>query len=575
MKKWIWGSITAVLTLLLPCFLYSEQLSIPQGVLVASGINAEFVAKFSLFIGVLLLWTVVWGKILKITFKLPVIAGQIIAGVLLGPSGVNIAGIEFFSEPYHIVDQATGALYALASSDLFVFFVLLLSSSFTVAYLLWIAGHETDIKDIFNVGISASTAGILGALIPIGLTVATARYLFGVDFNLLSSTGFGLILAATSVSIPVAMLFSQNKMHLRSSKATLGAAIIDDIFAIVLLSLFFIFAEMGVFGCVNGLGCAGTHAGLVNALVYLLLAFVIIFLGGYFIVRPLVIWLHRKKLFHLVPAVANSVMFFYFAFAELVGGLAGITGAYFAGLFHRMGDTRHHAEKVISPFVNAVLLPLFLCSIGLQVDIKLLNAGQWIIVFVLLIVAIVSKLLACFLATGLSNMIHGLPQQRWNSLESFIFGSSMVARGEVGLVVATILNSAHIITPEQYVIAVVVIVLTTVATPIMLSVGFSYQDEKKSTKHSLVSLNLGIFDKIGTERLFNIIENCLDVSHTYQSTVQISEGRKILTVKDYDVKVILVPGEGIILEGNKKHIDAILTIVHEDILKELERCKIA
>ena len=95
MKKWTWGPIITVLGLFLPLFLHSEQLSIPQGVLVASGINAEFIAKFSLFIGVLLLWTVIWGKILKIVFRLPVIAGQIIAGILLGPSGVNIAGIDW------------------------------------------------------------------------------------------------------------------------------------------------------------------------------------------------------------------------------------------------------------------------------------------------------------------------------------------------------------------------------------------------------------------------------------------------------------------------------------------------
>lgn len=61
----------------------------------------------------------------------------------------------------------------------------------------------------------------------------------------------------------------------------------------------------------------------------------------------------------MIASFANGIMLIYFAGAELIGGLAGITGAYFAGLFHRLGDHRHQAEKSISPFVNAVLLPLF------------------------------------------------------------------------------------------------------------------------------------------------------------------------------------------------------------------------
>lgn len=570
MKKIVWGGLAALIGYF--NVLHSQSLSIPQG-----GLNAEFIAKFTLFIAVLLLWTVGWGKLLKHIFYLPVIAGQIIAGILLGPSGINITAISFFAEPVEVFDRVTGTLCTLASSDLFLFFVLLLSSSFTVGYLLWIAGHETNIKDLLKVGFSVSTAGILGALIPIGMTVLVAYWFLGPDFNLLRSTGLGLIFAATSVSIPVAMLFVQHKMHLRSSKAMLGAAIIDDIFAVLLLSFFFIAIDMGAFGSTVGMITTGHHAGLVKALVYLLLTFGIIVIAGYYGIRPFIVWLHHKKLTHLVSPVAHGIMFLYFALAELLGGLAGITGAYFAGFFHRMGDTRHHAEKTISPFVNSVLLPLFLCSIGLQVDITLLTPSQWIIVVVLLFVAIFSKLIGCFMATYLSNWIYQKKKKGngWSLLESYLFGASMVARGEVGLVVATVLNGARIITPQQYIIAVIVIVLTTIATPIMLSIGFSYQESRHVVELAPVSLNLGLFDVIGTTHLFNIILGHIESSMEFKTTVHFSEGRKIVTIRDYDVKIILCPDVGILFEGNKDHVNTILNMVRDEVEKELERCTVS
>jgi len=564
------------LATLLSCFqmLYAGSLSIPQGVVVEAGLNAEFIAKFALFIAVLILWTVACGKLLERVLRLPVIAGQIIAGILLGPSGINIAAFDFFAEPVEMIDRATGNLYALASSDLFLFFVLLLSSSFTVGYFLWIAGHETDIKEILKVGVSAVSAGVLGALVPIGMTVIVAQWFFGPDFNLLSSIGLGLVFAATSVSIPVAMLFAQNKMHLKSSKAMLGAAIIDDIFAVLLLSLFFIVVDMGAFGSTVGLVMVAHRTGLVKALVYLLLAFGVIFFAGYYGIRPIITWLHNKRLSHLVAPVANGFMFFYFALAELFGGVAGITGAYFAGLFHRMGDTRYHAEKTISPFINAVLLPIFLCSIGLQVDIRLLAASQWIIVVTLLSVAVISKLMGCFMATGLGNLLQR-SGDRWSALESYLFGSSMVARGEVGLVVATILNGAKVIMPQQYVIAVIVIVLTTIVTPVMLAVGFSYQASRYVVEVAPVSLNLGRFDVIGTTHLFNIIVGRIEASKAYKTTVQFSEGRKIVTIRDSDVKIILCPDRGIIFEGNQECINMILSMVQETVQRELERCTVS
>ncbi len=88
-----------------------KEIAIPPHLLMRSGFNPVFVAKFSLFIALLLLWTIVWGKILNSLIRLPVIAGQIIGGILLGPSVLNIADVAFFSDPLALIEYSTGKAY--------------------------------------------------------------------------------------------------------------------------------------------------------------------------------------------------------------------------------------------------------------------------------------------------------------------------------------------------------------------------------------------------------------------------------------------------------------------------------
>lgn len=547
-----------------------RALAIPGGVLIGSGLDVSFVARFALFIAVVLLWTVSSGKLLKRFFRLPSIAGQIIGGIVLGPSLINIQGHAVFSQPVHFIDMCSGATYWLLSSDLFIFFIVLLSSALTVSYLMWIAGHETDIKDILSVGVTATSAGILGAILPIISVAGVITIIWPDFFSPAQVIGLGIIFSATSVSIPVAMLFAYNKMHLKSSKATMGAAIIDDIVAVILLSVFFICLQSEAFGVVEGFVSPAHTSTLTEALLYMVASFVTIFSVGYFIIPPLVSWLQQNHRSHLIASVANGTMLMYFAFAELVGGLAGITGAYFAGLFHRMGDTRHRAEKVISPFVNATLLPLFLGSIGLQLNVRLLSSWhQWVIVVVLLIVAILSKLAACYLATALSNVSGRRSSQRWSLLDGYLFGSSMVARGEVGLVIGTILYGSHILSQEQYVIAVVVIVLTTIAAPIMLALGFTQLDIVPSEKG--YRLNIGTFSNIGTVQMFNIIISRIEAAHGLKTTIRISEGRKVVSLQKAGVKIILCPEDGVIFEGNREKIEEIMRAVKSGISDDLEK----
>lgn len=544
-----------------------DQLTIPAGLLVTAGLSPAFVAQFALFIAVILMWTIAWGKVFKKLCGLPVIAGRIIAGILLGPSLLNIAGFSFFAQPLLLLDRMTGQLYSLASYDVMLFVLLLISSALTVSYLLWIAGHETDLQDMFSIGPVAVTAGAFGAVLPIIMIAAPLYYCFGGEWNAVQAIGMGLIFAATSVSIPVAMLFAYNKMHLKSSKAALGAAVADDIFAVILLAVFSLSAQAGLLGCVDGAMLQGHGASVFTSLLCIVIAFIVMSVAGYYCVVPFLEWLKRSHLSHLIAPAANGIMLFYFAFAEIVGGLAGITGAYFAGLFHRMGDHRHGAEKVISPFVNAFLLPLFLGSIGLQLDVSLLNGYDWLLVIFLLVIAIISKLLGCWFATALSNHFAHKDSYQWTALDTYLFGSSMVARGEVGLVVTTILFGSGIILPSHYVIAIVVIVLTTIATPIMLAQGF--ERLALIAKDQVFKLNIGLFSFIGTTQMFHIIMGCLEKDGIHPTVVQISDGSTVASLEGANVKIVLNADDGILFEGDKDKIEGLVRMVKESIIDDL------
>lgn len=544
-----------------------DQLTIPAGLLVTAGLSPAFVAQFALFVAVILMWTIVWGKIFRKLCGLPIIAGRIIGGILLGPSLIDIAHIPLFAQPLLLLDRVSGQLYSLASYDVMLFVVLLVSSALTVSYLLWIAGHETDLQDICSIGFVAIAAGIFGAVLPIIMIGAPLYYCCGSDWNAVQAIGMGLIFAATSVSIPVAMLFAYNKMHLKSSKAALGAAVADDIFAVVLLSVFSLSVQAGLLGTIAGEVFQDHGSSVGSALGAIVIAFIVMSMVGYYVVRPFVEWLKRSHLSHLMAPVANAVMLVYFAFAEIIGGLAGITGAYFAGLFHRMGDHRHGAEKVISPFVNAFLLPLFLGSIGLQLDVHLLSGSDWLLVIFLLIMAIISKLLGCWLATALSNCFSHKDSYKWTALDTYLFGSSMVARGEVGLVVSTILFGSGIILPSHYVIAIVVIVLTTVATPIMLARGF--ERLALITKDKVFTLNIGLFGFIGTTQMFHIITGCLEKTGMHPTIVPINDGSTVASLEGANVKIVLNADEGIFFEGDQEKIENIVRLVKENIMDDL------
>ena len=331
-------------------------------------------------------------------------------------------------------------------------------------------------------------------------------------------------------------------MHLQSSKATLGAAIIDDIFAVILLALFMMGLQIDLFGSNIDTSLLGHMGSVLNALGFMLFAFIAFGIVGYFGMVPFINWISKRERMHLIAVVATIFMLGYFAFAELFGGLAGITGAYFAGMFHRMADKKHDAVKAISPYVNAILLPLFLGSIGLQINLRLLTWSDWQTVAILTILAIVTKFMGTYLATGISNFFGNRHKYRWSHLDSYIFGAAMVARGEVGLVVATLLKGIGILDFSIYIVSVVVIILTTIISPMLLMLGFKWADSHPENQIDLgYKINIGQFKSFGTLTMFNIILVMIESVKAVNTTITLSEDRKIANLEGLGVKIIYTP----------------------------------
>ena len=526
--------------------------------------SASLAAKFILFLAIVLFTTVLTGKVLKLLFKLPTAAGQIIGGIILGPTLLNLQETPLFMESLTIIDSTTKTIYSIAGSNIFIFFLFLISSTITVGFLLWTAGHETNIQDMAKVGAISSYAGFLGAIVPIIMVSAASYYLFSGTTLLTSSLGIGMIFAATSVSIPISILVGQKKMHLRFSKATMGAAIIDDILAVALFSVFIILMQSGVFGksiCTSEIG----HCiSLSESLIRMVLAFALMMLIGKFFIAPTNKWLCKNKLSHLIPPFAIGMMFLYFSGAELIGGLAGITGAYFAGLFHRIGDKKRNAVKALSPYINIYLFPLFLGSVGMRVNLHFLSLQDWIIVIGILFAATASKLIACYISTFVNNLSQKNESQKWSLLETYLFGASMVARGEVGIVIATIFKGTGIIDFHQYMICITVIVLTTIITPIMLNQGLNKLDQilKLRAKKGICTVKIGPFRHIAARQIFTIISSTINLPSPIKSIIQLSEARKVLTLSN-KLKVILDPERGILLQGNENQINDLITALKQ------------
>jgi Kef-type K+ transport system membrane component KefB len=371
------------------------------------------------------------GGWISVRLHQPAVLGELLAGLILGPTVIDLLHLPPFDSPS--LEDTVLNLAELGA-----------------VLMMFIAGMEVDLKEMKRSGRVAALAGTLGVAAPL-LLGALAAVPFGYAGD--EAIFIGIILTATSVSISAQTLMELGVLRTREGLAMLGAAVVDDILVIVLLSVFLALA-----GGANAPGAVGIV--FVKIFVYLFLAGV----AGWAVLPPMMRWVDRQPISEgLAALVFSSVLLFAWA-AEVVGGLAAITGAFLAGVGLSRSPLRDKTEGKIRTIAYTFLVPVFFVSIGLQADARSIAGPSLMFLAVLLLVAVISKVIG----SGLGARLGGFSGRR-----ALRVGVGMVSRGEVGLIVASVGVSQGFVDPALFSIVVVLVLLTTILTPVMLRQVFA------------------------------------------------------------------------------------------------------
>ncbi|MBE1161025.1 cation:proton antiporter [Dyella acidiphila] len=354
--------------------------------------------------------------------KLPGVVGEIAAGCAIGPSLLG------WITPEQIV---TGTpLDVLAEIG--------------VVLLLFSVGLETRLEDLKKVGRSAFLVGVLGVLLPFALGAAWA-HASGFDWS--KSLFVAAAFVATSAGITARVLQELGVLQRVESKVILGAAVIDDILAMLLLGV--------VVSLQGGGGFNLSHLVMVLAGAIGFIA--VIGWGGTRVMRWNSNWLEKPRHVHS-PLLIVLALCLGLAYVSTLFGLAAIIGAFLAGMIASETRQQHTLEQQIQPLLS-LLTPFFFVLTGSKIDLhQLANGDALIMLGVVTVIAIVSKLLGGFLG-ALSLGRAG----------ATIVGFGMVPRGEVGVVIASLGLAAGVFSDRMYAIIVTMSLLTAMVTPPILA----------------------------------------------------------------------------------------------------------
>lgn len=350
----------------------------------------------------------------------PAVLGELAGGVLVGQSALGLVSTRF--ETVHML------------SELGLFLLLLA------------IGLETDLRSLFRVGATSAVVALVGVVLPFGLGVAACR-LLGVG-NLVAIMA-GATLTATSVGITARVLADLGRLGDVEGQIILGAAVLDDILGLVILTVVSSLSRGETVGLANVATATATAFGFLLA----------VFLGGRFLVPRIGPLVSRIEL-PGTPTIMALILAFGLAWLAEKAGSAMILGAFAAGVLLASSPAAHEIEKGVTA-LGHFFVPLFFVSVGASVDLRALDptspAGRSAVLIgaVLIIVGVLGKLLAGYAPF-------------WFKGNKTIIGVGMIPRGEVGLIFAQMGLSAGIFDQGMFTgVTLMVMVTTFLAPPIL------------------------------------------------------------------------------------------------------------
>ena len=374
----------------------------------------------------ILLFAAFLGYFLSVRIGQSAVIGEIIIGVLIGPS---VFGLITYSDLVSILAQM-GAIF-----------------------LLFAIGLECKFKEIYNA--KNAFIAFFGVVVPFILGFLMTRA-FG--YTNMESVFVGTALTATSIAITANVLKDMGKLNTHTAKIIIGAAVVDDILGLLVLSV--------------SLGMGTGNFNLLDVFIKITIA--ILFLAGTVIIMPYINrvmnyvgkWARKTKHIQLPLILSISVAFAYSTISELVG-LSAIVGAFLAGV--TLEGLFIESYKEGTKYLEIVFSAIFFVSLGVLVNLKEIGGVSWFFVG-LFIVAIISKIIGCFIPALLTG------ERFWNSL---IIGVGMIPRGEFVMVVALYGLTHNIIGQGIYASILLMALLTTIIFPIILKTLYSNAERFK------------------------------------------------------------------------------------------------
>ncbi len=361
--------------------------------------------------------------------KAPQVVGEIIAGLLIGPSVLGLVELSEF-------------LAGMAEVG--------------VVLLMFSAGLETDLKELMKTGPVAFLIACAGVFVP--LVGGTLLYMgfYGVapwgSEQFYTAVFIGVIMTATSVSITVQALKEMGRLKGKVGTTILSAAIIDDVIGIIVLTF------------VIGFKNPDNNPGKV--VISTVLFFVFAIIVGYILYRIFKNFDERYPHTRRIPIISLAICFAFAYVAEKYFGIADITGAYVAGIvLCSMRDSSYIDEKMeVSSYM--IFGPVFFASIGLKTSIDSVDGTILLFSLSFVLVALITKIIGCGIMAKLC---------KFNIKDSFKIGVGMMTRGEVALIVSQKGLSVGMISPIYFTAVIFLIIVSSISTPIILK--FLYKGE--------------------------------------------------------------------------------------------------
>lgn len=374
-------------------------------------------------------------------FKLPIVLGELLAGIIVSPFALG--GMSLFDgKPLVILNETVLQIGEISG-----------------IVILFIAGLEITPREFLKGGAASFTVGACGVIVPffIGYYVFTLYGISAIQAVLVATA-----LTATSIAISIRVLTELGKMQTREAKLILGAAIVDDILAIAVLSVVTTMVQTG--------NMTPNVIDITFLILKILGIFVALLVGAVIIVPRI---LHAERLWKSRGSVEGIVTASFFGASGIAAivGLSPIVGAFAVGMAVASTRLIHRVEEYVEK-LEIIFAPLFFAIIGAQVNLTGVNFYVLFLTSIVVAVAIATKLVGC----GLPAMI--FLKDRSKAMK---VGIGMISRGEVGLIVAGIGVTSGALTSNIYTTVIIMVAVTTMITPIWLKKAYS-KEQEYSTK---------------------------------------------------------------------------------------------